>query len=64
VNLIEVIKGFDLPLTIMGLNPARDLGFSCKEAIQLSNRASVVLLRCPFMPEVMQRGAPEIFLHQ
>jgi hypothetical protein len=37
---------------------------SCVEAIQLAYGMSVVLLRCPFMPEKMHRGAPEVFLHQ
>jgi hypothetical protein len=37
---------------------------SCEEAIQLAYETSVVLLRCPFMPEIMYVGAPEVFLHQ
>jgi hypothetical protein len=38
---------------------------SCEEAIQLANRMSVfLLLRCPFVPEVMHWRAPEVFLHQ
>jgi hypothetical protein len=36
----------------------------CDEAIQLSYGMSVVLLRCPFMPEIMHGRAPEVFLHQ
>ena len=36
---------------------------SCEEAIQLAFRKSVVLLRCLFVPEMMHRGAPEVFLH-
>jgi hypothetical protein len=24
----------------------------------------VVLLRCPFVPEIIHGGAPEVFLHQ
>jgi hypothetical protein len=38
--------------------------FSCEEAIQLAYETSVVLLRCPFVPEIMHGGAPEVFLHQ
>jgi hypothetical protein len=37
---------------------------SCEEAIQLAYGMSVVLLRSPFVPEIMHRRAPEIFLHQ
>jgi hypothetical protein len=37
---------------------------SCEEAIQLAYGKSVVLLRCPFVPEIMHGGAPEVFLHQ
>jgi hypothetical protein len=37
---------------------------SCEEAIQLANEMSVVLLRCPFMPEIMHGRAHEVFLHQ
>jgi hypothetical protein len=36
---------------------------SCKEAIQLAYGTSVVLLRCPFMPEIMHGRASEVFLH-
>jgi hypothetical protein len=37
---------------------------SCEEAIQLAY-PSVVLLRCPFMPEIIHGRAPaEVFLHQ
>jgi hypothetical protein len=37
---------------------------SCKEANQLAYGMSVVLLRCPFVPEKIHVGAPEVFLHQ
>jgi hypothetical protein len=36
----------------------------CEEAIQLAYGTSVVLLRCPFVPEIMHGRAPEVFLHQ
>jgi hypothetical protein len=36
---------------------------SCEEAIQLAYGTSVVLLRCPFVPEIMHGKAPEVFLH-
>jgi hypothetical protein len=35
-----------------------------EEAIQLDYGTSVVLLRCPFVPEIMHGRAPEVFLHQ
>jgi hypothetical protein len=37
---------------------------SCEEAIQLAYGTSVVLLRCPTVPEIMQGRVPEVFLHQ
>jgi hypothetical protein len=37
---------------------------SCEEATQLAYGTSVVLLRCPFVPEIMHGGSPEVFLHQ
>jgi hypothetical protein len=37
---------------------------SCEEAIQLAYGTLVVLLRCPFVPEIMNRRAPEVFFHQ
>jgi hypothetical protein len=37
---------------------------SCEEAIKLAYGTSVVLLRCPFVPEIMHGRAPEVFLHQ
>jgi hypothetical protein len=37
---------------------------SCEEAIQLAYGTSVILLRCPLVPEIMHGRAPEFFLHQ
>jgi hypothetical protein len=37
---------------------------SCEEAIQLGYGTLVVLLRFPFMPEIMYGRAPEVFLYQ
>jgi hypothetical protein len=37
---------------------------SCEEAIQLAYGTSVVLPRCPFIPEIMHGRVPEVFLHQ
>ena len=55
-----------LPLTAVGSDPTRDFGFflSYEEAIQLAYGTSVVLLRCPFVTEVIDGGEPEVFLHQ
>jgi hypothetical protein len=35
-----------------------------EEAIQKAYGTSVVLLGCPFRPEIMHGRAPEVFLHQ
>jgi hypothetical protein len=37
---------------------------SCKEAIQLACGTSVVLLRCPFVPEIMHGRTPKVFLYR
>jgi hypothetical protein len=37
---------------------------SCEETIQLAYGTSVVLLMCPFVPEIMHGRAHEVFLHQ
>jgi hypothetical protein len=38
---------------------------SCEGAIQLAYGTSVVLLRCPFVPEIIIQGrAPKVFLHK
>jgi hypothetical protein len=36
----------------------------CEEVIQLAYGTSVVLRRCPFVPEIVHGRATEIFLHQ
>jgi hypothetical protein len=38
--------------------------FTSEEAIKLAYGTSVVLLRCPFVTEIMHGRAPEVFLHQ
>jgi hypothetical protein len=35
------------------------ISFSCEEAIHLAYETSVVLLRCPFVPEIMHGRAPQ-----
>jgi hypothetical protein len=37
---------------------------SCEEAIQLAYGMTVVLFRCPFVPEIMHGRAPAVFLYQ
>jgi hypothetical protein len=37
--------------------------FSCEEAIQLAYETSVVLLRRPFVPGIIHRGAQKDFLN-
>jgi hypothetical protein len=46
----------------MGSNPDRDIGFF--HIKKLSSYFTVVLLRCPFVPEIRHVRAPEVFLHQ
>ena len=44
---------------VVASNPPQGLQIlSCEEAIQLAYETSVVLLRCPVMPDIMHRGAP------
>jgi hypothetical protein len=62
---LRLLTSNHLPLTAVGSNPDRGLWIlSCEEAIQLAYRTSVVLLRCPFVPEIIHGRAPEVFLHQ
>jgi hypothetical protein len=43
----------------------RDLKIlSSKEAIQLAFQMSMILLRCPLVPQIMHRGSPEVYLRQ
>jgi hypothetical protein len=37
---------------------------SCEQAIQLAYGTLVVLLRFPYLPEIMHGRAPEVFLHK
>jgi hypothetical protein len=61
---LRLLTSNHLPLTTVGSNPDRDLGFFIEESIPLAYRMLVVLLRCPFMPEIMHGRAPEVFIHQ
>jgi hypothetical protein len=46
-----------------GFESRQDFGFF-EEAIQVACGTSVILLRCPFLPEIIHGRAPEVFLHQ
>jgi hypothetical protein len=60
---LRLLTSNHLPLTAVGLNPDRDFWvLSCEEAIQLAYRKSMVLLRCLFVPEIVHRMAPQVFL--
>ncbi|XP_060590621.1 uncharacterized protein LOC132745679 [Ruditapes philippinarum] len=51
-NILNQVK-----VTALCSNPTRDFGFlSCKEAIQLAFRTSLVLLGCPLLPEKCTEG--------
>jgi hypothetical protein len=65
----EWLKSFTLnhlPLTAVGSNPDRDFGFFHVRKLsgQLAYQTLVVLLRCPFVSEIMHGRAPEVFYHQ
>jgi hypothetical protein len=45
-------------------DPHSGRNLSCDEAIQLAYGRSVVLSRCPLVPEIMPGGASGVFLHQ
>jgi hypothetical protein len=52
----------------VGSTPDRDrdyiIFFHVSKLPKLAYNTSVVLLRCPFVPEIMQGKAHEVFLHQ
>jgi hypothetical protein len=52
---------YHLPLTTVGSNPDRYFGFF---QVRKLSRMSMVLLGCPFVPEIMQGRVSEVFLHQ
>jgi hypothetical protein len=64
-QVVKVVDFKPLAPHRCGLESRRGLWIlSCEEAIQLAYGMSVVLLRCPFVPEKMHGRAPEVFLHQ
>jgi hypothetical protein len=63
-ELLRSLTSNHLPLTAVGSNPYRDFGFFHVRKLSKAYGTSVVLLRCPFVPEIMHGRAPEVFLHQ
>jgi hypothetical protein len=63
-----VVKVVDFKLLAphrCGIESQQGLGIlSCKEAIKLAYGTSAVLLRGPFVPEIIYGRSPEVFLHQ
>jgi hypothetical protein len=63
--VVEVVNFKPLPPQFRGFEFRQGLYIlSCKEAIQPAYRTSVVLLRCPFMLEILHGRTPEVFLLQ
>jgi hypothetical protein len=58
---LRLLASNHLPLTAVGSNPDRDFRFfHMRKDIQLAYGTSVVLLRCPFVPEIIHGRAPEV----
>ena len=73
ISLIRDIHGWVVRVIDLELLAPHWFGFeshqgllilSCDKSIQLAYGTSVVLLRCPLVPGIMQGEAPEVFLHQ
>jgi hypothetical protein len=63
--VVNVVKFKPLALHHCGFESRQGLLIlTCEEAIQLANRASVVLLRCLPVSEMGHGRASEVFLHQ
>jgi hypothetical protein len=64
--VVKVVDFKPLAPHCCGFKTKRDFGFFHvrKLRIQLAYGTSVVLLRCPFVSEIMHGGASEVFLHQ
>jgi hypothetical protein len=56
-GVVEVVDFKQLTPHRCGFDSRQGLWIlSCEEAIQLAYRTSAVLLRCPFVPEIMHEG--------
>jgi hypothetical protein len=64
VKVVDFKVSNHLPLTAVGSNPNREFGFFHVRKLSGSLGTLVVLLSCPFVPEIMHGRAPEVFLHQ
>jgi hypothetical protein len=63
--VVKVVDFKPLALHRCGFESRQGLWITaCEEAIQLAYGTSVVLLRCPFVPEIMHGRATEVFLLQ
>jgi hypothetical protein len=63
--VVKVIDFKPLAPHLCGFESREGLGFfHVRKIIQLAYGMSVVLPRCPFVPEIMPGRAPEVFLHQ
>jgi hypothetical protein len=63
----RVVKVVDLRSQVphhCRFDPHSGRNLSCEEAIQLAYGRSVVLPRCPLVPEIMPEGTFGVFLHQ
>ena len=58
-----LVVDFESFVTVVGLNPARDIGFFHVRMLskQLDYGTMVVLLRCLLMPEIMHKGHQKSF---
>jgi hypothetical protein len=64
-RVVKVVDFERLALYRRGFKSRQGLWIlSCEETIQLAYRMSVVLLGCPFVPEIMHGRTPEVFFHQ
>jgi hypothetical protein len=63
--VVKVIDFKPLAPHLCGFESQKGLwNLSCEKAIQQAYGTSVVLLRCPFVPEIINGRASEVSLHQ
>jgi hypothetical protein len=63
--VVKVIDFKSLTLKGLWLESCKGIGIlSFEEAIQVAYGTWMVLLRCPFVPGIMHRGASEVFFNQ
>jgi hypothetical protein len=64
-RVVKVVNFKPLNHKRLGLESRQGLWIlSCEEAIQLAYGTLVVLLRCPFVSEIIHGRTSEVFLHQ